>query len=120
MNKEPVTIYHNPRCGKSRAALAILTQLGIEPIVVEYLKNPPTRDELRALLGKLGMKPEQIVRRGEDLYRENFAGRTMSDEDWLAALVRYPILIERPIVAKGARAVIGRPPEKVRDLLQAG
>jgi arsenate reductase (glutaredoxin) len=117
MSKEPVTIYHNPRCSKSRAAIAILAQHGIEPIVVEYLKNPPTSQELSAILGKLGIKPEQIVRRGEDLYKEKFAGKVMSDEDWLDALVRHPILIERPIAIRGDRAVIGRPPEKVRELL---
>jgi arsenate reductase len=120
MSREPITIYHNPRCSKSRAALAILAQDGIDPIVIEYLKNPPTKDELRTILGKLGMKPEQIVRRGEDLFREKFAGKAMSDEEWLSALARLPILIERPIVVSSGRAVVGRPPEKVRELLQQG
>jgi arsenate reductase len=114
---EPITIYHNPRCGKSRAALAILAGRGIEPVVVEYLKKSPTKDELRAILKKLGMKPEQIVRKGEDVYKEKFANKTMSDDQWLDALAQHPILIERPIVIKGNRAVIGRPPERVRELL---
>ncbi len=115
--KIPVTIYHNPRCGKSRAALAILAQHGIEPIIVEYLKNPPSKEELRVIVGKLGIKPEQIVRKGEDVYKERFADKPLSNEQWLGALASHPILIERPIVIRGDRAVIGRPPEKVSTLL---
>ena len=114
---EAITIYHNPRCGKSRGALAILEEHGIEPVIVEYLKNPPTRDELHAILKKLRMRPEQIVRKGENVYQDNFAGKTLSDDQWLDALAKHPILIERPIVVKGNRAVIGRPPEKVLILL---
>lgn len=117
MAKDAITIYHNPRCGKSRAALAILADNGVEPLVVEYLKTPPTKDELRAILKKLGMEPEQLVRKGEDVYREKYAGKAMSDDQWLDALATNPILIERPIVVKGNRAVVGRPPEKVSELL---
>lgn len=112
----PVTIYHNPRCGKSRSALALLRERGIEPTIVDYLKTPPTRDELRALVAKLGIAPEQLVRKGEDVYKEKFKGRTLTDEQWLDALAAYPILIERPIVVKGNRAVIGRPPERVLEI----
>jgi arsenate reductase (glutaredoxin) len=115
--KSATTIYHNPRCGKSRGALALLEQKGVQPHIIEYLKTPPTKEELRAILKKLGMKPEQLVRKGEDIYREKFAGRTLADEQWLDALVKNPILIERPIVVKGDRAVIGRPPENVLELL---
>ena len=111
------TIYHNPRCGKSRAALAILAQHGTEPLVVEYLKTPPSKDELRAILKKLGMKPEQLVRKGEQIYKEKFANTGLSDDQWLDALSNYPILIERPIVIIGDRALIGRPPEKIAELL---
>ena len=110
------TIYHNPRCGKSRAALGILAGHGIEPTIVEYLKTPLDRDQLRALLKKLELKPEQIVRKGEDVYKQNYASRTMTDDQWLDALVKHPILIERPIVVKGNRAVVGRPPEKITEL----
>ena len=117
MGTQAITIYHNPRCGKSRAALAILQEHGIEPVVVEYLKTPPTKDELRAILKKLGMKPEQLVRKGEDAFKEKYAGKDLSDDQWLAALAKDPILIERPIVVKGSRAVVGRPPEKVGELL---
>jgi arsenate reductase len=117
MGTQAVTIYHNPRCGKSRAALAILQAHGVEPVVVEYLKTPPTKDELRTILKKLGMKPEQLVRKGEDTFKEKYAGKDLSDDQWLAALAKDPILIERPIVIKGSRAVVGRPPEKVGELL---
>lgn len=110
------TIYHNPRCGKSRAALGILAGHGIEPTIVEYLKTPLDRDQLRVLLKKLGLKPEQIVRKGEDVYKQDYAGKTMTDDEWLDALVEHPILIERPIVVKGNRAVVGRPPEKIDEL----
>jgi arsenate reductase len=113
---EPVIIWHNPRCGKSRAALALLRERGIEPQVVEYLKTPPGAGEFRAVLRKLGMTPEQLVRKGEDGYR-SLAGRTLTDAQWIEAMLSDPILIERPIVIRGARAVVGRPPEKVLELL---
>jgi arsenate reductase len=112
-----LTLYHNPRCSKSRSALAILEEKGIRPNIVEYLKAPPTREELRAILKKLGMKPEQIVRKGEDAYKQKFAGKTLTNEQWLDALAMNPILIERPIVVKGDQAVLGRPPENVLKLI---
>jgi len=112
-----VTIYHNPRCSKSRAALALLQEHGIDVHVIEYLKTPPTAAELAAIVAKLGIAPQQLVRRGEELYKRRYAGRTLSDGQWIAAMIRDPILIERPIVVSGARAVLGRPPEKVRELL---
>ena len=114
----PIVIYHNARCSKSRSACEIVASRGIEATIVEYLKTPPTRAELRALLQKLGMKPEEIVRRGEDVFKEDYAGKTLDDEQWLDALLTHPILIERPIVVRGDKAVIGRPPEKVLDLLE--
>lgn len=117
--KSAITIYHNPRCGKSRDTLAILTGKGIEPEIIEYLETPPTREALRDILKKLGMKPEQIVRKGEDIFKQEFAGKTLSDDQWLGALAKYPIQIERPIVVKGSKAVIGRPPENVLALLGA-
>jgi len=115
--KDQTVIYHNPRCGKSRAALALLQERGVDFRVVEYLKSPPDKAQLRTLLRQLGMRPAQLVRRGEDLYKEKFAGKTLDDEQWLDALAAHPILIERPIVVRGARAVVGRPPERVRELL---
>ncbi|HYN26857.1 MAG TPA: arsenate reductase (glutaredoxin) [Burkholderiales bacterium] len=117
MTTSSITIYHNPRCGKSRSTLALLAKKGVQPHIIEYLKAPPTKEELRSILKKLGMKPAQIVRKGEEVFKERFAGKTLSDEQLLDALAKNPILIERPIVVKGDRAVIGRPPETVLELL---
>jgi len=114
-----VVIYHNALCSKSRSACEIVAAQGVAAQIVEYLKTPPTKEELRALLDKLGMKPADIVRRGENVFKEIYASLTLDDEQWLDALVAHPILIERPIVVRGERAVIGRPPEKVMELLGA-
>ena len=110
-------IYHNPRCTKSRATLALLNERGIEPKVVEYLKTPPTAKELKTIVAKLGIKPEELVRKGEDVHKEKFAGKTLTDAQWIEALAANPILIERPIVIYKDRAVIARPPERVHELL---
>lgn len=118
MARDSFVIYHNPRCGKSRDTLALMQSKGVEPEVIEYLRTPPTREDLRSLLKKLGMKPEQLVRKGEDIYKQKFAGKAMTDDQWLDALAKNPILIERPIVVKGAKAVLGRPPENVLALLR--
>jgi len=112
-----VVIYHNARCSKSRSACEIVAGQGIQATIVEYLKTPPTKEELRVLLEKLEMKPGELVRRGEDVFKEHYAGKTLDDEQWLDALVAHPILIERPIVVRGDKAVIGRPPERVVELL---
>ncbi len=111
------TIYHNPRCTKSRATLALLEASGIKPRVIEYLNTPPTAKELKAIIGKLGIKPEELVRKGEDVYKQKFAGKTLTDAQWIEALAANPILIERPIVVRGDQAVIGRPPENVERIL---
>jgi arsenate reductase (glutaredoxin) len=112
------TIYHNPRCTKSRATLALLQEHGAEPRVVEYLRTPPTAAELEAIVAKLGIGPEQLVRKGEELFQASYAGKTLTDAQWIEAMVKHPILIERPIVVSGARAVLGRPPENVLALLK--
>lgn len=116
-NNVPVVIYHNARCSKSRSACELVAGRGIEAQIVEYLKTPPSKEELRALLQKLGMKAREIVRRGEDIFKENYAGKSLDDEQWLDALVAHPVLIERPIVVRGNRAVVGRPPERLIELL---
>jgi arsenate reductase len=112
------TIYHNPRCSKSRATLALLQENGVEPKIVEYLKTPPTKAELKAIIDKLGIEPEQLVRKGEEVYKTKYAGRKLTAAQWIDAMVENPILIERPIVVSGARAVLGRPPENVEELLK--
>ena len=111
-----LTIYHNPKCSKSREALALLEGRGLAPRIVKYLETPPTAAELAVLVKKLGIRPEALVRKGEDIYRAKYAGRTLSDAEWIAALVEHPALIERPIVVAGERAIIGRPPERVSAL----
>ena len=115
--KSQVTIYHNPRCSKSREALTLLQQHGVEPKIIEYLKTPPSVTELRGLLRALGMKPADLVRTGEEVFKTEFKQRILSDAEWIGALVEHPILIERPIVVVGGKAVVGRPPEKVLELL---
>lgn len=109
-------IYHNPRCSKSRQALELLRAHGAEPHIIEYLKTPPTAAQLKALLARLGLKPEAVVRKGEDLYKARFKGRAMSDAQWLATLAENPVLLKRPIVVKGAKAVLARPPARVEEL----
>lgn len=113
-----IVIYHNPRCSKSRAALELLEANGVEPEVVRYLEQPPTRAELEALLGQLGLAPRDLVRRGETLFRELGLSLESPAEDLLNAMAEHPILIERPIVVRGDRAVLGRPPESVLELLR--
>ena len=115
---ETVTIYHNPRCGKSRAALALLQERKVPLRIVEYLKEPPTRAELAGLRKKLGSAPAQWIRKGEDEYKQARLGADSSEEQLLDAMAKHPILIERPIVVRGNRAVVGRPPERVLELLE--
>ena len=110
-------IYHNPRCSKSRQTLALLEEHGHAPQVIEYLKTPPTVAELQAILKKLKMKPRDLMRKGEDVYKSlGLDNEKLTDEKLLRAMVENPILIERPIVVMGAKAKIGRPPESVLEL----
>ena len=116
MSKESIRIFYNPRCSKCRETVALVRERGYVAELVEYLVTPPGKEELRSLLVKLGMKPLQLVRTGEELFKQNYAGRTLSDEEWLDALAAHPVLIERPIVVRGDRAVVARPAEKVLAL----
>ena len=113
-----VTIYHNPRCSKSRETLALLRDRGIEPTVVEYLIDTPDAATLDALLKKLKLEPRDLMRRKEAPYRElGLDDPALSRQALIKAMVEHPILIERPIVVKGARAALGRPPEQVLEIL---
>ncbi|MYM65008.1 arsenate reductase (glutaredoxin) [Pseudomaricurvus sp. HS19] len=113
-----VTIYHNPRCSKSRQTLALLEENGIAPEVVQYLETPPDADTLRELLGKLGIGARDLLRKGEDDYKElNLKDPSLSEQQLIEAMVSHPKLIERPIVVKGGKAVLGRPPENVLELI---
>ncbi|MDB5098184.1 MAG: arsenate reductase [Cyanobacteria bacterium RYN_339] len=113
-----VTIYHNPRCSKSRQALALLQEGGREPQVVKYLDTPPDEATLDRLLTQLGLEPQALMRTGEDRYAElGLATKQMTRAEAVRVLAQNPILIERPIVVVGDRAVVARPPERVRELL---
>lgn len=110
-----LTIYHNPKCSKSRQTLALLQEKGIEPEVVLYLETPPTADEFKGLLKKLGMKAAQVLRAAEA--REAGLSKDMAEDALIKGMLANPRCIERPIVVKGAKAVLGRPPENVLDLI---
>ncbi|MBD79132.1 MAG: arsenate reductase (glutaredoxin) [Crocinitomicaceae bacterium] len=110
-------IFHNPRCSKSRETLKTLTSAGINPEIIDYLTNPPTETELKDIIHKLGIKPYELVRKGEAIYKENYKGKELNDDQWIQAMTSNPKLIERPIVTKGDQAIIGRPPELVKTLM---
>ncbi len=113
------TIYHNPRCSKSRATLALLEENGISPTIVEYLESPPDAYTLSSLLDLLGLKPRDLMRKKEAPYTElNLDDPALTREDLISAMIDNPILIERPIVTRNGRAVIGRPPENVLELIR--
>ncbi len=111
------TIYHNPRCSKSRATLALLEANGISPQVVLYLEDSLDEAQIRVLLDKLGITAAQLVRRGEAEYKSCGLSTDSSEQELLSAMAAHPKLIERPIVVSGDRAVLGRPPENVLDLI---
>jgi len=109
------TIYHNPRCTKSRQTLALLKEQGVEPQVVEYLNEPPDAKTLQNLVKKLGVKPRDIVRRKE--FKELGVDEPADDAGWIELMAAHPKIIERPIVVAGSRAALGRPPENVLEIL---
>jgi arsenate reductase len=113
-----ITIYHNPRCSKSRATLTLLKENGVNPRVVLYLESPPDTKELKVLSKKLGLTAAQLVRRGEESYKGSGLNNGSEEKEILAAMAKYPKLIERPIVVKGDTAVLGRPPENVLELIR--
>ena len=112
------TIYHNPKCSKSRQTLELLGETNITPTIIEYLKNPPTAEKLKEILSQLGIAPRDLMRKKEDAYKElGLANSSLSDEDLIGFMVTHPILIERPIVVANGKAALGRPPEQVLDIL---
>ncbi len=116
-----IVIYHNPRCSKSRATLQLLREKGIEPKIIEYLKTPPSREALEAILNKLGMAPRDLMRKKEKIYKEkNLDNPDLTHDQLIEAMIENPILIERPIVVAGDKAAIGRPPENVLEVLPNG
>lgn len=113
-----ITIYHNPRCSKSRQTLALLEEKGVKPVIKEYLKDVPSADELNEILSMLSMEPRELMRKNETEYKENkLDNPTLSRDELIAGMVSSPKLIERPIVINNGKAAIGRPPESVLDIL---
>ncbi|MEX2352626.1 MAG: arsenate reductase (glutaredoxin) [Gammaproteobacteria bacterium] len=113
-----VTIYHNPRCSKSRQTLALLQDKGIEPHIIEYLNTPPDKKTLKTILGKLGLTARELMRKKEAAYKDNKLDDDSLDEEQLIdAMLENPVLIERPIVLANGKAAIGRPPENVLEIL---
>ena len=110
-------IYHNSRCSKSRCTLDIISKKGEDVTIIEYLKTPLTKSEIKDLLTKLEMPASKLIRKGESDFKDNYKGKELSEEQWVDAMVKFPKLIERPIVVKGDKAIIGRPPEKVLELI---
>jgi arsenate reductase len=117
-NETMVTIYHNPGCGTSRNVLGLIREAGIEPTVIEYLKTPPTRDELRSLIARMGITVRDVLRQKEKLYEELGLDReTLTDDELLDAMMAHPVLINRPIVVTPLGVKLCRPSEAVLDLL---
>lgn len=112
-----ITIYHNPRCGKSREGLQLVEASGKDFEIVKYLDEVPTESELKAILKKLGMQPMELIRTKETIWKDNFKGKEFTDDELVHIMVENPKLIERPIVINGDKAVVGRPPEKIKDIL---
>jgi arsenate reductase len=112
-----LTIYHNPRCSKSRETLNIIQESGTEVEIIEYLNHVPTKSELKDILSILKVSAAEIIRKGEPIYKELFKGKELTEDQWIEAMVAHPKLIERPIVVKGDRAILGRPPQNVIALI---
>lgn len=110
-------IYHNPSCSKSREALELLKNKGKVVEIIEYVQNPLTFDELSHLIQLLGIKPIELIRTNEKIYKEVFKNKNLSDSEWIEAMVAYPKLIQRPIIIDGNKAIIGRPVERIIELI---
>lgn len=111
-------IYHNPRCRKSRETLELIKANGISPEIVLYLEEVPTKEMLKSILEKLQIPAEKLLRKGEKVFKENYKGQKLSEEEWIDIMISNPKLIERPIVLEGDKAVLGRPPENVLELIK--
>ena len=112
-----IKIYHNTRCSKSRDVCTILEKKKVKTEIVEYLKTPPTAAEIKELLKMLGIKAVDLLRKKESVFLDKYAGKNLTEAQWIKAMAQNPILIERPIVVKGKKAIIGRPPEKVLEFI---
>lgn len=115
---KPITIYHNGECSKCRGALELMQEQGIAHEVRWYLADPLSEQELSALLAKLSMQPSELVRHSEPLYKEQYEGRNIAEDEWLTILATHPILIERPIIEQGGSAIVARPPERLFEFIK--
>jgi arsenate reductase len=109
-------IYYNPKCSKCRESLCLLEEQGIEPEIIKYLDQPPSKDELKDVIRLLGIKPLELIRKGEDIFKKDYKNCVLSDDQWIEVMILHPHLIERPIVIDGDKAVIGRPPIKILEI----
>ena len=112
-----IKIYHNNRCSKSRCGLQILEDSGKDFEIIKYLEDTPNSNELKSVIKLLGIAPLQLVRKGESIWKDNYKGRDLSDDEIITAMITYPKLIERPIIINGNKAIIGRPPETILDII---
>lgn len=110
-------IYHNPRCSKSRQTLQLIKDADKNVEIIEYLNTPPSEAELKYVIALLGISPEQLLRKGEAIYKEKYKGKNYTDDEWIEIMIKNPKLIERPIVVDEDKAILGRPPENVLSLL---
>ena len=110
-------IYHNPRCRKSRQTLTLIQEKDKEVEIIEYLKNPPIFEDLELILVKLAISPIDLIRNKEEIWKENFKGKKLKDDEIIQAMVNHPKIMERPIVINGMKAIIGRPPENVLEII---
>ena len=112
-----IKIYHNPRCRKSREGLQILEESGKDFEIVKYLENTPTKEELSDIIKLLGIKPIDLVRKNESIWKENYKNKQLSDNEIIKIMIEYPKLIERPIVVNKNKAIVGRPPENIKKII---
>lgn len=114
---DKIQVYHNPRCRKSREALTFLSERNIEPEIIEYLKEIPSAEELKKVLAKLNISAEELIRKEEQIYKEKFKGKSFNDDEWIEIMRENPKLIQRPIILNRAKGVIGRPTERITEIL---
>ena len=112
-----ITIYHNPRCAKSRAGLKYLVDNNIEHQIIQYLKKDLSADDIKILAVKTGLKPKELVRTQEDYFKKNLKGKEFSDKEWFEIIAENPKLLQRPIVVNGDKAVLAQPPEKIKNII---
>ncbi|MCF8415024.1 MAG: arsenate reductase (glutaredoxin) [Crocinitomicaceae bacterium] len=112
-----IMVYHNSRCSKSRCALEFLQEKNLDFEVIEYLKDVPTKSQLKAIIAQLGINPQELIRKSEEEFKTHFKGKNLSNDEWIDVLLKFPKLIERPIVVKDGKAVIARPTERINELL---